>query len=121
MPSDFQTVTSTGYVADSWSEEPFNANYLQRGFISSYAQHSYQEDFAEMMSIYITNDAATWQAYLDEAGKDGATLILLKLDYVRDYLLSGFNIDIDELRDVVQRRQNDIASGRIDLSDLTVQ
>lgn len=52
IPTEYQLVTGNGYVADNWSEEPYNEIYLSRGFISSYAQHSYQEDFAEMMSIY---------------------------------------------------------------------
>ena len=121
IPADFMTITSTGYVADLWSENPYRTGYLPRGFISDYSQHSYQEDFAEMMSMYITNDSDTWQSWMTAAGEEGASLIGQKLDIVRDYMLTNFNIDIDDLRDVIQRRQNEVMSGKVDLSDLTVK
>lgn len=120
IPSDFQTITSSGYVSDMWNKSPFDSGYLTRGFISAYSQHSYTEDFAEMMSMYITNDAATWDNWMTQAGATGSSYINQKLDIVRDYMLSNFDIDLDELRDIVQRRQNDLTSGLVDLSDLTV-
>ncbi len=118
IPSDFQTITPTGYVADMWNETP---NWLPRGFISDYSQHSYIEDFAEVMSVYITNDSATWDNWMTQAGATGSGLIQQKLDIVRDYMLSNFGIDLDELREVVQRRQNEVVSGLVDLQDLTVK
>lgn len=121
IPADFQLVTGNGYVADSWSEEPFDGIYLSRGFISAYSQHSYQEDFAEMMSIYITNDEATWDGLMAEAGEESAALIQQKLDIVKNYMSTSFNIDLDELRSVVLRRQEEVFSGKVDLEDLTVK
>lgn len=121
IPTEFQLVTGNGYVADSWSEEPYNEIYLSRGFISDYAQHSYQEDFAEMMSIYITNDADTWNAILEEADEESAALIEQKLDIVKNYMSTSFNIDLDDLRSILQRRQNEVFSGKVDLEDLTVK
>lgn len=121
IPADFQLITGSGYVADNWSEEPYKTIYLSRGFISSYAQHSYQEDFAEMMSIYITNDAATWNDLLEQAGEENAATIQQKFDIVKNYMKSAFNIDLDTLRDVLQRRQNEVFSGKVDLEDLTVK
>lgn len=120
IPADYQIITGTDYVADLWSESPYNAGYLTRGFISSYAQHSYTEDFAEMVSIYITNSESYWNSLMESAG-DGAEAINQKLDIVRDYMKGSFNIDIDELRDVLQRRQNDVANGNINLTDLTLK
>jgi len=120
IPSDFQLVTKTGYVADSWSEKPFNAEYLNNGFISAYAQHSYQEDFAEMLSIYVTNSAEQWNATVGGAPTSSQAAIQQKLDIVRQYMLDSFNIDIDELRDVIQRRQREVVDGKIDLTDLTI-
>ncbi len=120
IPAEFQLITGSGYVADNWSEEPFNQTYGSRGFISDYSQKEYQEDFAEMMSVYIINDADTWDAMLDAAG-EGGDLIQQKLDVVRSYMSTSFGIDIDDLRDVIQRRQNEVFSGKVDLEDLTVQ
>ena len=39
---------------------------------------------------------------------------------VRDYMMKSWKIDIDKVRDVLHRRTNDIVSGKIDLTDLTV-
>lgn len=121
IPADFQLVTGSSYVGDMWSEEPYDKEYLQNGFISSYSQHSYQEDFAEMLSLYITNDQATWDALIEKAGAEPATKIESKLEIVRRYMKENFNIDIDQLREVLQRRQSEIFSGNIDLTDITVK
>lgn len=121
IPAEFQLVTGNGYVADSWSEVPYKTIYLTRGFISDYAQHSYQEDFAEMMSIYVINDAESWEALLNEATDESAALIRQKLDIVKNYMITSYGIDMDILRNILQRRQNEVLSGKIDLEDLTVK
>lgn len=41
----------------------------------------------------------------DKDGIDGAAVILRKVNIARNWLKSEFNVDLDELRDVVQRRQ----------------
>ena len=58
---------------------------------------------------------------MQQAGENGSALIAQKLDIVRDYMLSNFNIDIDDLRDIIQRRQDEVVSGKVNLSDLTVK
>ncbi len=120
-PADFKEITGSGYVADSWSVEPYVTEYLKNGFISSYAQHSHQEDFAEMMSYYVTKTPEWWESQLETAGEPAAGYIRAKLDIVRTYLQENFSIDIDELRDVIIRRQEDVVNGRLDLSDLTIK
>lgn len=131
-PADFKLVTGSGYVADSWSDAPYNNSevYLKRGFISDYAQHSDTEDFAEMMSIYITNTAEWWERQLEIADdfyaddpkqtKTGRELIEAKLDIVRTYMQEMWGIDMDKARDVIQRRQREILEGKVDLTDLSV-
>lgn len=121
IPADFQLITGSGYVADAWSTEPYNSEYLLNGFISAYSQHSFTEDFAEMLSIYITNDAEGWENILSGCTDSSRSLILQKLDIVKSYMNENFSIDIDELRDVVQRRQRDVVAGKIDLTDITVK
>lgn len=119
--ADFQLITGSGYVADSWSEYPYNEGFLQRGFISAYAQQSADEDFAEMMSIYITNSEEWWEAQMEAAGESGRMYIDKKLDIVRDYMLDGFNIDIDQLRATLMRRQKDVEQGKIDLTSVEIK
>lgn len=117
--ADFQLITGTGYVADKWSTEGYSGGYLSRGFITSYAQHSPDEDFAEMLSTYVCNSEERWNTWMQQAGTDGARAIATKLDIVKDYMLTSFNINIDKLRSAIQRRQRDLTGGRIDLTDLT--
>lgn len=117
--ADFQLITGSGYVADKWSEPPYNDNYLPRGYITAYAQHSHEEDFAEMLSTYVCNSEQRWQRWLEMAGTEGARLIMAKFDIVNAYMTDNFGIDLVTLRTVVQRRQQDITMGRIDLDDLT--
>ncbi len=124
--ASFQLITSSGYVADSWSDSPYDSDYLIRGFISSYAQHSHAEDFAEMMSMYVTNTEEQWEEWMEEAAgtdddpQSGRDYLESKLDLVRSYMEDNFDIDIDELRDVVLRREQDIVDGKIDLTDLSI-
>lgn len=133
IPADFQLVTGKKYVGDMWSEDPYNTEYLQNGFISAYSQHSYQEDFVEMLSMYITNDAETWNGWMEKADKAAkekeektgekqdipSELINTKLDIIRRYMKESFNINIDVLRSTVQRRQADVVAGKVDLMDIT--
>lgn len=119
--ADYQLITGSGYVADNWSEYPYTEGYLQRGYISAYSQHSADEDFAEMMSTYITNSEEWWEAQMEIAGEQGRIYINKKLDLVRDYLRDGFNIDLDELRATLMRRQKDVEEGKIDLTSVEIK
>jgi substrate import-associated zinc metallohydrolase lipoprotein len=74
-----------------------------------------------MLSVYVVNDKATWDAMVARGGEEGAALINSKLDIVRAYMQTKWNVDIDQLRDAIQRRQADVISGKISLTDLTVK
>lgn len=119
--ADYQLITGSGYVADNWSEYPYTEGYLQRGYISAYSQHSADEDFAEMMSTYITNSEEWWEEQMELAGEEGRTYINKKLDLVRDYLRDGFNIDLEQLRETLMRRQKDVENGLIDLTSVEIK
>lgn len=119
--AEFKLITGNSYVADSWSKEPFNEGYLERGFISDYAQHSDTEDFAEMMSLYVTNSKEQWDEWMAEAGENGAPLLQAKLDIVKSYMKDSWGVDMDKLRDTILRRQADLAAGKVDLTDISVK
>ena len=119
-PVDFSMITGTSYVADSWSDAPYNKEFLQNGFITDYAQHSDGEDFAEMLSEYITHSQAWWEEQIGKAGEKGY-LIEAKLDIVRNYMQDNFNIDIEVLRATVLRRQADVFAGRVDLHSIEIK
>jgi substrate import-associated zinc metallohydrolase lipoprotein len=129
-PTSFRQVTPSSYVSDSQFSEPYVSAYLKRGFITAYAQTNTAEDFAEMVSEYVTHSPEWWEAQMKAAEtkwsedadqtQTGRVLIEQKLDITRDYMRTVWNIDLDELRDCILRRQLDITSGKIDLTDLTL-
>lgn len=121
IPQDFRLVTPDGYVADMCFSEPYKSTYLQNGYITDYSQNSYQEDFAEMMSVYVVNSPEWWNQTMAKAPASSRALINTKLEIVRNYMKDSFGIDLDELRDVVQRRQADVVAGSIDLSDVSLK
>lgn len=118
-PTDFKLITNSGYVADSWSSSGYTSGYLSRGFISAYSQHSDGEDFAEMLSMYITNDEEWWQKQLSDAGTDGAASLQSKLDIVRLYMKESWSTDIDQLRATILRRQQEVIDGKVDLTNIS--
>jgi substrate import-associated zinc metallohydrolase lipoprotein len=123
----YKLITAGTYVSDTWNTAPNNTGYLGRGYISAYSQEEDREDFAEIMSMYVTNTAEQWEAWMQQAeaeteeGKpNGRNLLEQKLSVVRDYMQKCWNIDMDVLRAEILRRQDDIAKGRVDLQDLTI-
>lgn len=121
----YQLITPD-YKTDKWSNPEFK-DYLVRGFISDYAQSNYHEDFAEMVSIYVTKSAEEWEALLAEAAgtaknpQPGRDLIEQKLNIMRAYMTDQWGIDIDKLRATILQREADVANGKVNLTDLTVK
>jgi len=123
--------TDYPYVTDDCFADQYD-DYLIRGFITDYSQKEDREDFAEMMAMYITHTAEWWEAQLTAASasapqnsKDGKIIgrerIEAKLTLVKSYMKTNFGIDLDELRSVVLRRENEIVSGKVDLKSLEIK
>ena len=127
----FKQITSATYVADACFDTD---NYWRgRGYITAYAQSEPREDFAELLSEYVTHNAAWWDEQISAASKetaevrktdpsaeDGATLIESKIDIVRNYMQDAWNIDIDVLRDIINRRMADVVAGKVDLNTVEI-
>jgi substrate import-associated zinc metallohydrolase lipoprotein len=127
----FKQITSATYVADACFDTD---NYWRgRGYITAYAQSEPREDFAELLSEYVTHNAAWWDEQISAASKetaevrktdpsaqDGATLIESKIDIVRNYMQDSWNIDIDVLRDIINRRMGDVVAGKVDLNTVEI-
>lgn len=118
--TDYQKISEGLYEPASWYASGKTESYaLQRGFISTYAMKEYNEDFAETMAFYLVYTPAEWQQKMTTAGADGAAIISQKLQMIRSYMQTTWNIDIDDLRTVIQRRMDEIIDGSIDLDELT--
>lgn len=127
----FKQITSATYVADACFDT--DEYWRGRGYITAYAQSEPREDFAELLSEYVTHNAAWWAEQISAASKetaevrktdpsavDGASLIESKIDIVRNYMQDSWNIDIDELRDIVNRRMGDVVAGKVDLNTVEI-
>lgn len=111
----FDLISEGSYVSGDWYLTR-EADALKQGFITPYASSQPGEDFAEMVAMYVTLTPAAWAARMETAGATGAPIINQKLDIVQKYMSESWNISLDELRDVVQRRMGDIVDGTFDLS-----
>jgi substrate import-associated zinc metallohydrolase lipoprotein len=114
---DFELISEGNYVQGDWAQVSFEMA-AAGGFVSTYAASEPREDFAEVLSIYITYTEADWEALLRFAGSAAAEVINRKLGMVKSYMQSSWGIDLDELRRVVQRRTNEIPE--LDLDELGI-
>lgn len=112
---NYQLITQNSYVSGDWYRKSDHEAH-QAGYVSPYAMSESNEDFAEMMSIYITDSPEQWQAILDDAGTEGAAYINQKLAIVRTYMMESWGLDIDKMRDCIQRRGKQL--GSLDLETL---
>ena len=106
---NFQHITESGYISGNWYRKNQRMANTQ-GFVTPYAMSEAREDFAEMLSVYVTTPPSGWQKIMTTAGKKGAPLIQAKLDIVRNYMKESWNLDIDQLRDIVIRRASELNS-----------
>ena len=119
----YDLITENDYVSGNWYLISDKAAH-QAGFVTPYAMAEPVEDFAEMLSKYVTVSESEWQAIIDDAKnpdkqdgeQDGADYINAKLDIVRSYMQDAWNINIDDLRDAVLRRASELNT--IDLDHL---
>lgn len=111
----FKLITESGYVSGDWYTISDKTAH-QAGFITPYAMVEPLEDFAEMLSGYVTKSQSEWNAILADAGTTGAASISAKLDIVRNYMQESWNVDIDQLRAAVLRRASTLSA--VDLEHL---
>ena len=111
----FKLITESGYVSGDWDTISDKTAH-QAGFITPYAMVEPLEDFAEMLSGYVTKSQSEWNAILADAGTTGAASISAKLDIVRNYMQESWNVDIDQLRAAVLRRASTLSA--VDLEHL---
>ena len=113
--TDFNLI-STDYQGPSWLNLESDEVANTMGFITRYASFSPDEDFVEIISNYITHDAGYWENVLNNGGALGKIKLQKKFDIVRKYLKDSWSIDIDKLRDIVQRRSGSLSE--FDLENL---
>lgn len=111
----FDRITESDYVGSSWYTISDN-DALKKGFISPYSMDRPTEDFAELLSIFLTSTVNTWNRKLEMAGETGRPLIEKKFEIVNNYMNNAWHTDLYRLREIIQRRQGEI--GYLDLKNL---
>ena len=101
--ADFKEIRGSDYVADNWNDYT-QEDALKLGFITPYASNAVDEDFAEIMSMFLTLNPQEWNARLVAAGSSGRSKIEAKFDILQVYLRDSWEIDIYALRDIIGRR-----------------
>jgi substrate import-associated zinc metallohydrolase lipoprotein len=115
--NEFNQITGTNYLGGMWTSEfssETDPQIYALGFVTAYASYSADEDFAETFSTYICDSPEEFDAILSNAGTSGKSKINSKLRIVREYFKENWKLDIDALRDAVQKRESNIANINFD-------
>ena len=115
--TSYNKITESGYVSGNWYQIA-DSEAHGKGFVTPYAMSEGLEDFAEMLSTYITYTPEQWQAILDDAqengGDEAVAALNQKLNIVRNYMQDSWNVDIDVLRAAILRRGSELSSLDLD-------
>ncbi|MBS5529044.1 MAG: putative zinc-binding metallopeptidase [Prevotella sp.] len=115
--TDYERISEGQYVAGDWYLQS-DTEARQQGFIRNYSMSSPDEDYADMLSMYVCHTPEEWAGLMREAGPKGAEIITRKLGMIKIYMDTQWNIDLDKLRDAVNRRMGDVCDGTLNLSPI---
>lgn len=137
LPNGLKEVTPANYRSNNWinmdgdvqqSNPRVSREAISLGMVSNYGTSDVNEDFCELLSIYITSEFAEFEErYItheieaqveledgsiiepEEDAADvnaGRDFIAIKLKMIKDYYWEKFQIDLDVLRDEIVYRLN---------------
>ncbi|MGQ1944527.1 zinc-binding metallopeptidase [Ornithobacterium rhinotracheale] len=117
-PKEFRTISQTDYVGDSWNRawDNVKGGSLIKGFVSDYSSKEPNEDFVELIAHYVTYTSEQWENMLKEAGEEGKPKLERKIDIVKNYMKSVWEVDLDSLKTEVLKRANNLKN--VDLDDI---
>ena len=107
----YKLICEGQYVGGNWylmeGELGINEIY-NRGFITPYAMNIPDDDFVELLAVYLTDSPYTWETILSRANSTGKAILMQKFDILEGYLKNSWNVNIEELREVVRRRTSEV-------------
>jgi len=116
----FDQITPGMYVSDNWTSGT-EIDAWRGGCISKYATSSPVEDWVELYSIFVINTPEWWNNMLQSASTDangnpvnGAKIIMEKFEIVYNYYKDNWNMDLYEMRAIVNRRISEIQNLNLD-------
>lgn len=115
--TDYERISEGQYVAGDWYLTS-DADARKMGFIRNYSMSSPGEDYADMVSMYVCHTPQEWAGLMNQAGAEGSAIINQKLEMIKVYFTTQWGIELDDLRDAVNRRMNDVCNGTLDLTPI---
>ena len=120
IPVGFNTI-SESYLGNGWSNGVTRDDAIKLGMVRNYGTLNEFEDFCEIISHLLSLDQATFEAnfinqedcsvYTDAEDivncqelNEGRQLIAQKVDLVVAFYKNNFNVDLLEVRDILQER-----------------
>jgi len=106
-PKDFEQISAGNYSPMGW-QYMIEQDAAKLGFVSTYSASQAREDFVEVIANYLVKSDADWDALLVMAGDEGAAIIFKKLSICSNWLKEKWGIDIVEMRNEINARQQNI-------------
>ena len=122
----YKLISQGQYVGGNWYlEEGVDENGVDkrfsvynRGFVTAYSMNIPDDDFVEMLAVYLTDSPVAWNEVLVSANATGRAILLKKFDILKNYMRDSWNVNIEELRKVSLRRTKDVENNMLDLKSL---
>ena len=123
-PTEYNKLSEGRYSPSGWNNRKKISDYAPYGFVTAYGSSQPGEDIAEVTACYLTWTQAQWDALekgtkTDSDGNPvlgGWEIIQKKVSIMKNYMMENYGIDMDELRDAIDRRCTEIQN--MDLSEL---
>ena len=106
-PKEFGLINPEDYDPNRWQDRSYQEAW-ELGYVSPYGSSQVREDFVETIANYIVKTDADWQNMITKAGADGADKINRKLKMCREWLAEKWDIDLEEMHQEVQKRQENL-------------
>ncbi len=119
-PTEFEVISQHKYTSSWASQSELAAR--QGGFVSAYASSGASEDFVETFATYVSLSEAEWEKVIADSklgGAGGYKHIESKIEIVKAYFKSSWDLDLDEMRSVMMRRFSELEY--IDWSDFEIE
>lgn len=108
-PQEYNLISASDYRPSGWNNRSLS-QFAPLGFITAYAGSSAVEDITELTCCYITYTDEQWNQVYNAAGTAGQAKIDQKVEIMKQYMQSVWNIDMDKLKEVVNRRMSEVST-----------
>lgn len=112
-PQEYNLISAGNYAPSGWNNRDLKT-VAPMGFVTNYAGSEPGEDIAEITATYLTYTDAQWAEVWQYAGDGGRAIIEQKIDIVKQYMKESWKIDMEQLKQIIKRRCNEITDLDLD-------